>query len=383
MFFSFRRTNFSLERDHGMISTIILLSALALGTAWIAWAFLARITRFEVSDSARLEVMSASYPIQAGVAGRLVSNHLVLGRQVIAGEVVAELDDRPEQLSLEEERTRAAAFEPQMAALRDQMQAESMGGQDEQKVLSFNVEAAQAELRQAEAQTASSAKEADRAERLRKEGIIAEAEVQRAETDLQTKRAAEENLRAALARLTPEQAVRNTDRELKLRELAGEIAKVNADWTASLATVRRLEYDVERRKIRAAVGGRLGECAVLRPGTQISEGQQLGLIVPAGNLQITAEFEPSAALGKLRPGQSAVMRLQGFPWAQYGTVPAQVKQVGSEIRDGKVRVELDVNGRTPQIPLQHGLPGSVEVAIERISPVALILRSAGDMAGAH
>ncbi len=178
--------------------------------------------------------------------------------------------------------------------------------------------------------------------------------------------------------------MRDTDRDLKVRELSEQIAKLDADWMASTATVRRLEYEMERRKIRAPVAGRLGECAVLRPGSHITEGQQLGVILPSGRLQITAEFQPAAALGKLKPGQTATMRLQGFPWAQYGTVPAKVVQVASEIRDGKVRVELAVNGfSSARIPLQHGLPGSVEVEIERVSPLALIMRSAGDLVGTH
>ena len=383
---SFRRTNLSLRGDQAVIPTILMVVGLILLGAWIAWAFCARVTRYEVSDSARLEVTAASYPLQAGVSGRLTVNRLVLGHAVQAGEVLAELDSQAEQLSLDEERTRTSAFAPQLAALQSQMETESAGRQDEQRVLNFSVSAAEAEVRQAEAQATLSAKEAQRAESLRKEGIIADAEVQRAEADAQSKRAVAENLRAALQRLTPEQAVKDTDRDLKVRELAGQIAKVNADSASSLANVRRLEYEVDRRKIRAPVAGRLGECAVLRPGSQIGEGQQLGLIVPSGRLEITAEFQPSAALGKLRPGQAATMRLEGFPWAQYGTVPAKVVQVAGEIRDGKVRVELAVavKGQPPtQIPLQHGLPGSVEVAIERVSPVALIVRSAGALVGAH
>ncbi len=381
---SFRRTNLSLRGDQAIIPTIILSAGLILLGAWIAWAFCARVTRYEVSDSARLEVTAASYPLQAGVSGRLITNRLVLGRAVQAGEVLAELDSRAEQLNLDEERMRAAAFAPQLAALQAQMETESAGRLDEQRVLNFSVSAAEAEVRQAEAQATLSAKEAQRAESLRKEGIIADAEVQRAEADAQSKRAVAENLRAALQRLTPEQAVKDTDRDLKVRELAGQIAKLNADSASSLATVRRLEYEVDRRKIRAPVAGRLAECAVLRPGSHIGDGQQLGLIVPSGRLQITAEFQPSAALGKLRPGQVAIMRLEGFPWAQYGTVRAKVVQVAGEIRDGKVRVELAVNGPPPaQIPLQHGLPGSVEVAIERVSPAALIVRSAGALVGAH
>jgi multidrug resistance efflux pump len=381
---SFRRTNLTLERDHGRVSGLIVASGLILLGAWVAWASRAQVTRYETSDSARLEVTAAAYPVQASVSGRLLANHLVLGRAVQAGEVLAELDSRTEQLSLYEERTRAASFEPQLAALRSQMESEGAGRQQEERVLNFSVDAAQAQLREAEAQATLASKEAARAESLRTEGIIAEAEVQRAEADAQSKRAAVENLRAAMSRLAPEQAVKDTDRDVKLRELSEQMAKLNADWTSSVATIRRLEYDVERRKIRAPVSGRLGECAVLRPGSQVSEGQQLGVILPSGRLQITAEFQPSAAFGKLRPGQPATMRLQGFPWAQYGTVPAKVVQVASEIRDGKVRVELAVDGPPPaRVPLQHGLPGSVEVAIERVTPLALILRSAGDLVGAH
>jgi membrane fusion protein (multidrug efflux system) len=55
-----------------------------------------------------------------------------------------------------------------------------------------------------------------------------------------------------------------------------------------------------------------------------------------------------------------------------------VSSVGSEIRGGRVRVELAVrpNPASP-IPLQHGLPGAVEVEVERLAPVSLVLRAAG------
>jgi membrane fusion protein (multidrug efflux system) len=58
--------------------------------------------------------------------------------------------------------------------------------------------------------------------------------------------------------------------------------------------------------------------------------------------------------------------------------------VAGEIRDGKVRVELAVNAASrSRIPFQHGLPGSVEVEVERTSPAVLLLRSAGEAVGAH
>jgi membrane fusion protein (multidrug efflux system) len=106
------------------------------------------------------------------------------------------------------------------------------------------------------------------------------------------------------------------------------------------------------------------------------------MILPGEKLHVIAEFLPTLAFGKLKPGQPARVKLNGFPWMQYGTVAAQVSRVAGDIRDGHVRVELALASPTnPRIPLQHGLPGSVEVEVEHISPAALLLRSVGRLAG--
>jgi membrane fusion protein (multidrug efflux system) len=57
--------------------------------------------------------------------------------------------------------------------------------------------------------------------------------------------------------------------------------------------------------------------------------------------------------------------------------------VGNEVRDGRVRVELAIDPHPHSaIPIQHGLPGSVEVQIERVSPATLALRAAGRLIAA-
>ena len=107
------------------------------------------------------------------------------------------------------------------------------------------------------------------------------------------------------------------------------------------------------------------------------------MILPDSRLQLIAEFEPANAFGKIHAGQHAIVRFQGFPWAQFGTVRAQVSEVAGEMRDGKVRVELAVDATRTRIPFQHGMPGTVEIEIERTSPALLLLRSAGKVTGAH
>jgi len=70
------------------------------------------------------------------------------------------------------------------------------------------------------------------------------------------------------------------------------------------------------------------------------------------------------------------MRLASFPWTQYGSLAAVVTRIAGEARDGKIRVELSVQPNSPSsIPLQHGLPGVVEIEVERVSPATLLLRT--------
>ena len=50
----------------------------------------------------------------------------------------------------------------------------------------------------------------------------------------------------------------------------------------------------------------------------------------------------------------------------------------AERADGRVRVELSVEpASVPHVPLQHGLPGTLEIQVERATPAALVLRYAG------
>lgn len=380
---SFHRVSHSLRVDNGLKSSAGIIIALALTAGWTTWAINGRVTRYEISESARLEVDAAAYPLQASVAGQLVASQLILGKEVHIGDVLAQVASDNERLSFQEERTRLATFEPQLAALRSQMQSQDQGRANERRVLNLSLEQARAQYREALAQAISAEQDSERAARLRVEGILAEADAQRAKAVAQSKRSAAETLKVAISRLEPELEVRDSDRQVGVKESLGDAAKLQASMATSSATIKRLEYEIERRRIRAPISGQLVECADVRPGSHISEGQQLGVILPRGKLQIIAEFLPSA-LGKVRPGQPALLRLQGFPWAQYGTVSARVLRVAGEIRDGKVRVELAVSSASPsRIPFQHGLPGAVEVQLDRISPAALILRSAGDLVGAR
>ena len=169
---------------------------------------------------------------------------------------------------------------------------------------------------------------------------------------------------------------------MRLERLTREGTQLEGDINTAAVTIERLEHDIDRRRFRAVVAGRLGEAAELRIGAVVREGDTLAAIIPPGALKVVAHFLPPDALGRLRPGQPAHLRLTGFPWTQYGSVAARVASVADEARDGRLRVEFSIAPDPASlIPLQHGLPGTVEVEVARVSPATLVLHTVGKRLG--
>ncbi len=189
-----------------------------------------------------------------------------------------------------------------------------------------------------------------------------------------------EALRIAISRQSADQRARDSSQQATLESLQRDAAALEGEIKTRATTVERLQHEINQRFIRAPATGKLGEVADLRAGQVVREGDKLGAVIPDGRLRVVAEFPPSDSLGKIRAGQPAQLRLEGFPWTEYGKVPCEVTSVASEPRSGRVRVELLARPESaPLIPLQHGLPGKVEIEVERVSPAALVLRSVGKM----
>jgi membrane fusion protein (multidrug efflux system) len=192
-------------------------------------------------------------------------------------------------------------------------------------------------------------------------------------------RAADDAARFEFGRLQQDLKWQDDDRLAHIASLDRESERLIGEQKTTAAAIARLEQEIEKRRLRAPVSGRIAALAPeMQPGAFIGEGARVCAIVPSQETMAVAQFVPSAALGHIQPGQEATLRLAGFPWAQYGSIPARVRNVASEPRDGRIRVEFAVDAaRAPRIPLQNGLPGTVEVAVERASPAVLVLRAVG------
>jgi multidrug resistance efflux pump len=374
----FARSMRSLTADGFRRSLVGMLIAAFLLIAWALWFCLARVTLYEVTTTARLEVDRAAHPIAVPVAGRIAVTRLVLGREVQAGDVLVELETNEQQLQIEEERTRLATLTAQIEGIRNEILAEKEALRQERVAAQLALDEARARYREAEVAAKTAQAEADIYMRMQELRIVSQLEFLRATSEAPRRRAVADALRVAISRMEGEQRIKESDRQVRLERLKREADQLTGQRAEVEAALERPAYEITKRLVRSPVAGRLGEVANVQVGTVVREGDKLGAVVPPGTLKVIADFLPATALGRIRPGQPARLRLEGFPWTQYGVVSARVTKVASELRNERMRVDLtvDADAASP-IPFQHGLPGTVEVEVDRVSPATLVLRTAG------
>ena len=374
----FSRTTRALASDNSRLSLAIWLAALVLLGGWLTWFCFGRVTLFEVSRQARIEVQQAAHPVAALMPSRILSTSLAIGQEVRAGDVLVELDANTERLRLGEEKMRLAGVPARIASLRKEIALREQAEAKEQRAAVAARLAARFKVDEADA-TVTFARDQER--RLREEsqfGSVPKVEAQRAATEAQKSAAVRDGLNADLRRMESDAQTRTSQNQAQVETLNRSVVELEAEMATTRATIARLESDIDKHLIRAPIDGRIGDVVPLRAGAVVAAGQKLASVVPRGAFIVVGEFNPSSVLGRIRPGQLGRLRLDGYPWAQYGTIEARVARVGSDIRDNLVRVEFTPEpASAARIVLQHGLPGSIEVSVDETVPALLVLRTAG------
>ncbi|MGA2257384.1 MAG: HlyD family efflux transporter periplasmic adaptor subunit [Thermoguttaceae bacterium] len=353
------------------------LLVFVLLAGWIAWLVLARVTVYEVSTSSRLEVKASAHTVSTVVAGKIAETHLHLGSKVATGDVLVVLDSEAERRAIEQKHENCTAFRARHEALDHEIRAEKQGLRAKTEARGAAIKEAEALIPAAEAKADAAKKVLARAAQLITVHAISDEEKEKVSTEAQDTQAKLAAMKLSVPRMEHERTAEESAGNAHLAELELKAAELDGEAAVEEAAIRRLQHEIELHNIRAPVAGRIEEVVELHVGAVVRAGDKLGTIVPSGEPRAVALF-PAAAIGRIRPGQTARLRLEGFPWTQYGLLRGMVSEVGSEADGGLVRVELAIDDdRDSPIPVQHGLPGSVEIAVEKVSPAVLVLRAAG------
>jgi len=386
MAYPFARTLRSLNGYESGTRILLVILVTAGLAGLVTWAVGARVPVMKVSSTGRIEPHNAIHRLEPPGAGRVVRSLLNLDEEVKQGDLLIEFDTRSERLELEQSKATAVALEQELGVIREQV----TNKKDELAASGLVDEVAIREAMEKEGEIAPRHRLAEqRAELAQKSpsGSISELEKLERSTEVDALGFASRAQSLAIVRLRREQAVRRQTATAQVLGLKREELRIEGQLREIKVATDRLEYQIERKHYRAPVSGRLVDVVELGAGAFIAEGQRLGTILASdAEMRVRARF-PKEVVGMIQAGQTAQLKLDGYPWTIYGTVPARVTRVGTEpgitatpeAIPGTVRVELDIETPAdPRIKLRHGLTASVEVEVARVSPVALLMRAIGE-----
>ncbi|HEY0479747.1 MAG TPA: HlyD family efflux transporter periplasmic adaptor subunit [Kofleriaceae bacterium] len=344
------------------------------------WLVVARVPLYAVSEVARLQARDEVHPVDTLVAGRVVTVNLPVGGAVRKGDVLITLDATDVGLRLDEARATERGLAGQIAALETEITAREQALASTESLGRASVSEAQAARSQTESEAQLAGRERARADLMRQAGVVAEAEADRAGAAVTQANAAVHAREQRVSVLSSETQRDMADRRAQNESLRRSLAGLVAQRDSAHVQVQRLEVEHERHTIRAPIDGVLGQVRAPQVGSVVAAGQTVAVVTPDTDLQLVADFAPANAVGRVRPGQRAHMRVAGFPWTQYGTLDAAVTAVSSEVADGRIRVVLQIDSHTATaIPRRHGLIGEVEIELDEVSPAVLIARAAGQL----
>jgi HlyD family secretion protein len=161
-------------------------------------------------------------------------------------------------------------------------------------------------------------------EKLYKDKVIALLDYQREKVKLLNREMPLKQLASSLIQNHTSQ----TAKQKELLELDNAITEQRGSFTQALRTLRSsTEVWQQRYVLRAPVAGKVSFSSPWQEQQSMNLGQELLTVEPEGGSFQGLIKVPQANLGKLREGQSVLVKLDGYPYREYGMVEDTLSQL--------------------------------------------------------
>ncbi len=345
-----------MRRRPPLLRTVALLTA-AFAACVVLVAFLVPLQRVVVGEGS---FIGPSRAVRAPRAGRVEQVCCEVGQRVEAGAVLVRLDQQLLGPANEELRARFAALELLQAQLE----------RERRHALDVLHPAARQSLDRAQSAAAlvldaARAKE-KRYDELRTQGLVEQAEYEEAVLARKLSEVELEGVRADAAQRPA----------LERAELEGFDARARTlEQDLALLQARRSELELQRAQseiVAPLAGFVLGPTRAELEGRAVSEGEELLRIALPGVEAFVAHVDDRGR-ARVASGQTARLRLSGYPWLVHGTVSARVAQVADAPEAGGYRVRLELDDPSAIGPLFEGMRGRARIATAQRAPIAWLL----------
>ncbi len=373
--------------------TIIWLIVLCTG-GLITWA---AIFKFDeaISAAGKLEPINAISTVQSPVGGVVKDIYIQEGEQVETNQVLLILDTRSSDADLNSTQAIRNALLQENQIYRAQLQGETSQianlDPDKQALLRANQaefetrlsvldleiqqlrEAFQktlTEIRNAEALLAIDQDVLDSVQPLYEAGGLPRLQLLRQHQHVDQRQATIDALKADQRQL--EAAIQQAQKQQQLaQDLARkDILNLIADNEKTIATIERelarAEVNRQYEEIRSPDTGTIFDLQASGPGAVVNPSQALLKIVPQGDL-VAQVFVTNRDIGFIDLGQPVDVRIDSFPFREFGDIKGEVIQIGSDVLAPDpvypyyrfpVKIELDnqhltLTGRS--VSLQSGM----------------------------
>ena len=294
----------SLENDRGRLGIWSLITIGVLLLLWGGWFGFGRVNLHAISRQARIEVTGQPFVVRSPVEGAIVSSELVLGKTVQRGDLLVSLDTsvlRRQGVELDAIET---GLVRRVDDLGRELQAEERALSESRRALEASQAETKALVELADSRARLAENEAQRLEQVYETGLVSELEWRRAQARAEQERASVAATREQRKTQEHEALASQRGREARIAELRTEVTRLESDTTLTRARRDTAARELERREIRAPVGGRIAEVLPVVRGGFLAPGDPVASIVPEGEMRIVAEFDAEQASGRVRPGQT-------------------------------------------------------------------------------
>lgn len=362
----FRRQAIDYQRQkfHGAIvltrspwQTAIALFFVLLAGALIAFAATQGFARKE-SVVGVLMPVGGVLRLVAPQAGVVAATPVAQGSQLAAGQVVVRLSAEQSSATGPTQEAVARSLALRQGGLSDELQEQGQQVRQQAAALDARAASVEAGLAQQEREIGLQRERvqlvrdvAARYPDLVRSGAVSPVEAAEKQTELLDQQAHLSELERARGAAQAELGTLRADRAALPLQAGRESSQMRREVQA----LAQAQAENESHRGTQVLAPRAGELATLlaAPGLPVIAGQTLATLLPTGSALEAELWVPSRAAGVVRPGMSVWLRVDAFPYARYGQLPAHVREVSQStvtLADLNAPGELASSGLAAQQP---------------------------------
>jgi multidrug efflux pump subunit AcrA (membrane-fusion protein) len=372
----------------------VLVALVALVAGALLWSY-CTVTSRTVSAAGRVRPLDAPQAplsevsgkhVTSAIAGRVAAVHFTWGGNVVAGQVLAELETEHLQTDMRALQEVLADADAELAHQERLIEDLRRREEVEQRLLKTKIAEAkesitigkatrEAKIRSARAELEQRVRERDRLDRLQSRLASAvsteERERSGSTSDVATARLLEVQVPVAEAHLetllaeSEASALRN---RIELGQMERHLHERRGERNARRRQLAEKESLLRRSVIRTPCTG-LVTSGLLQVGDQVEPKQILATVVAQADELRMDVLVPHHDIGRIRPGMPARVKLNAWDHQKYGTLPAEVRFIAPDAEGSGFLVNLSLTdhclrGHEEVQVVKIGMTGTAEIVVE-------------------